>query len=81
MSYSTADFAGIVIGLIIVVGALLNLAHLRRVAARLRSRASRVFGRRQAEMAFQPANLAVAAVLGLALGIFMITLGVLGGFA
>jgi len=47
----------------------------------LRNLGSKFYGKRIAELVYEPAYIAVAAAFGIALGAFMIGLGAIGGFA
>ena len=65
----------------IVAGSAAILFRLTRFTGLLRNLGSKFDGKRIAELVYEPAYIAIAAALGIALGAFMIGLGAIGGFA
>ena len=81
MSYSIADAAGIIIGALILGGSAVILVNRSAFASWLLSVGRRMYGGRVADVVFEPAYTALAAVLGVALGAFMVVTGAIGAFA
>lgn len=81
MHYSMSDLAGGAIGFVILAISVIAIIKRSVLSSRLRRRSGGVYGSEFGNFAFAPAVIAVVAVLGAGLGLIMLCIGLVGGYA